>query len=79
MWENLGIRQGSVNPFCIINDVDHKVRVILDKDMMDNEIVNYHPMDNAMTIGLSPDDLVRFIEGTDHVAEIVDLSEAAPD
>ncbi len=79
LWENLGIRQGSVNPFCIVNDTGHSVRIILDADMMNNEIVNYHPMDNAMTIGLSPDDLVRFIQSTGHEAEIVDLSPAAPD
>lgn len=79
LWENLGIRQGSVNPFCIINDTDHKVRIILDKYMMDQDIVNYHPMDNAMTIGLSPADLVRFIESTNHDPEIVNLTPAAPD
>ncbi|PCI55295.1 MAG: DNA-binding protein [Alphaproteobacteria bacterium] len=79
LWENLGIRQGSVNPFCIMNDTDHKVRIILDKYMMDKDIVNYHPMDNAMTIGLSPSDLVRFINSTNHDPEIVDLAPAAPD
>lgn len=79
LWENLGIRQGSVNPFCIMNDTDHKVRIILDKYMMDKDIVNYHPMDNAMTIGLSPSDLVRFINSTNHDPEIVDLTPAAPD
>lgn len=79
LWENLGIRQGSVNPFCIINDRDQNVRIILDAHMMAQPLVNYHPMDNAWTIGLSPDDLIRFIEHTSHDAEIVDLSPAAPD
>ena len=79
LWENLGIRQGSVNPFCIMNDADHNVRIILDKHMMDQDIVNYHPMDNAMTIGLSPADLIRFIKSTNHDPEIVDLTPAAPD
>ncbi len=79
LWENLGIRQGSVNPFCIINDKAGAVRIILDKHMMEQPRVNYHPMDNAQTIGLSPDDLVKFIIETGHEAEIVDLSPAAPD
>lgn len=79
LWENLGIRQGSVNPFCIMNDTDHNVRIILDKYMMGQGIVNYHPMDNAMTIGLKPADLMRFIKGTNHNPEIVDLTPAAPD
>lgn len=79
LWENLGIRQGSVNPFCIMNDTDHNVRIILDKHMMGQDIVNYHPMDNAMTIGLNPADLVRFVKSTNHDPEIVDLTPAAPD
>ncbi|MGN7437599.1 MAG: prolyl-tRNA synthetase associated domain-containing protein [Alcanivorax sp.] len=79
LWENLGIRQGSVNPFCIINDKEQNVRIILDAYMMKHDIMNYHPMDNAWTIGVSPDDLMKFIKHTEHEPEIVDLSEAAPD
>ncbi len=79
LWENLGIRQGSVNPFCIVNDTENNVRIILDAHMMTQPLVNYHPMDNAQTIGLSPDDLLAFIKSTGHVPEIVDLSPAAPD
>lgn len=79
LWNNLGIRQGSVNPFCIMNDTSMNVQIILDADMMKAEIVNYHPMNNAMTIGISPADLIKFIEDTGHTAKILDLSPAAPD
>ena len=79
LWENLGIRQGSVNPFCILNDKDQNVRIILDAHMMAQTRVNYHPMDNGMTIGHSPNDLIHFIkDATTHAPEIVDLSTAAP-
>ena len=78
LWDHLGITQGSVNPFCIINDTDQQVRIILDQHMMEQPLVNYHPMDNAMTVGLSPDDLLRYIRSTNHEPEIVDLSPAAP-
>ena len=66
LWKVLGIRPGSVCPFTLINDPDHVVHVVLDKSMMEAEIVNYHPMDNAMTIGLTPDDLLKFIAHTGH-------------
>lgn len=78
LWKHLGIRPGSVCPFCIVNDKDKKVRIMLDADMMQAPRVNYHPMDNAMTVGLSPADLIRFIERTGHKPEIVDLRPAAP-
>lgn len=79
LWQHLGIRTGSVCPFCIINDKDNQVRIILDKGMMEAEIVNYHPLDNAKTIGLTPDDLIKFIEYTGHEPHIIDLGPAAPD
>lgn len=80
LWQYLGIRPGSVCPFTIMNDKENHVRVILDKSMMDSdELLNYHPLDNAMTIGISPDDLLKFIKECNHEPVIMDLSPAAPD
>lgn len=79
LWDNLGVRPGSVCPFSIINDKESAVTIVLDKAMMQNDIVNYHPMENHMTIGLSPDDLVKFIKHTGHEPLILDLAPAAPD
>ncbi len=79
LWEYMGIRQGSVNPFCVLNDVDDRVTVILDADMMAAELVNYHPMDNAQTIGLSPADLLKFMAASGNEFSVVDLKPAAPE
>jgi Ala-tRNA(Pro) deacylase len=78
LWQYLGVRPGSVCPFSIINDTDHQVKIILDKSMMETDIVNYHPLLNTMTVGLKPDDLMKFIESTGHEAHIVDMSPAKP-
>ena len=66
LWAHLGIRPGSVCPFTVINDKDHQVQVILDEYMMAQELVCYHPMDNAMTVSLSPRDLLKFFAHTGH-------------
>ena len=79
LWQYLGVRPGSVCPFAITNDADNNVSIILDKSMMETEIVNYHPLLNTMTVGLKPDDLLKFIETTGHEAHIVDFSAAKPD
>jgi len=79
LWEFLGVRPGSVCPFAIMNDKDHKVKILLDKSMMETEIVNYHPLLNTMTVSLKPADLLKFIETTGHEAHIVDLSSAKPE
>ena len=73
LWQFLGVKPGSVCPFAVINDPDKAVTVILDKDMMAQKRVNYHPLQNTMTVGLSPDDLLKFLNYTGHGPKILDL------
>lgn len=73
LWRVLGVRPGSVCPFAVINDTGREVTVILDQCMMAAEIVNYHPMQNDMTIGLSPQDLQVFLEYCGHEPRIYDF------
>lgn len=79
LWQYLGVRPGSVCPFTIINDKEKQVKILLDKSMMETEVVNYHPLLNTMTVSLSPADLLKFIEDCGHEAHIVDLSPAKPE
>ena len=79
LWEYLGVRSGSVCPFCIVNDTDNNVQIYLEKSMMEADVVNFHPMLNTMTVSLAPDDLLKFIATTNHEAHIVDLTSAQPD
>lgn len=79
LWEFLGVRPGSVCPFAVVNDNEKQVKVLLDRSMMETDIVNYHPLLNTMTVSLKPADLIKFIEDCGHEAHIVDLSPARPD
>jgi Ala-tRNA(Pro) deacylase len=79
LWTYLGVRPGSVCPYAIINDKGHDVTVILDAAMMRGPVVNYHPLLNTMTIGVSPSDLLKFMRACGHEPRVVDLGPAAPD
>ena len=79
LWEFLGVRPGSVCPFSIINDTHKQVTLFLDQSMMETPRVNYHPLQNDMTLSLTPQDLLKFIAHCGHVAHIIDLSSAKPD
>ena len=78
LWEHLGIRPGSVNPFTVINDPGNQVALYLDATMMEAEIMNVHPMDNAKTVGIAPKDLIKFLDHIGHTYSIIDLSPASP-
>ena len=73
--EVLGVEPGSVTPFAVVNDRAGRVTVILDANLMEHERVNFHPLVNAMTTGVSRDDLVRFLEATGHEPRILRLPE----
>ncbi len=75
LGEVLGVAPGAVTPFALINDPKHRVRVVLDRGMLGHEMLNYHPLDNAATTAIRPDDLVRFIEACGHQVDVIDLDE----
>ncbi len=78
LWTHLGITPGSVCPFVAVNDPGHAVEIILDGFMMKAPLVCYHPLDNSMSICLTPADLLKFFAHTGHSPKILDLSPAAP-
>ena len=62
----LGLTPGAVTPFGVINDVGGKVSVALDAGLLDYEIWNAHPLDNAMTTALTGAEMIRFLEAQGH-------------
>ena len=78
LWNYLGVRPGSVTPFAIINDTGRAVTLVLEAGMMEQEIVNYHPLINTMTLSLSPQGLLNFLKGIGVMPRIMDLSAAKP-
>jgi Ala-tRNA(Pro) deacylase len=69
----LGVKPGSVTPFAVINDTDHKVTLVLDEGLKAGGPVNAHPLTNTMTSALSLADLLRFFEATGHRPTWLDL------
>jgi Ala-tRNA(Pro) deacylase len=73
-----GVAPGSVTPFGAINDVAHRVTVVLDAPMMEQALLNYHPLVNTMTTAIGRDDLVRFLDWTGHPPRIERVSGLPP-
>lgn len=70
----LGVIPGAVTPFSLLNDRTGAVTAVLDKGMLESFArLNFHPLDNAMTTGIAPDDLVRFVEATGHTPVHLDF------
>ena len=59
--KHLGLLKGAVTPLGIINDNDHSVNVVLDKDLKNEKIIGVHPNVNTATVFITFDDLLKFI------------------
>jgi Ala-tRNA(Pro) deacylase len=78
LYAVLGVRPGSVTPFALANDREHRVTVVLDRGMLDHDPLNYHPLENDRTTAISPADLLRFIADCGHVPRVIDLAAPEP-
>ena len=73
LMEVLGVIPGAVTPFSVINDTENKVKVILDQEMMNHDLLNFHPIVNTATTTIASDDLVKFMEHCNQEFEIISL------
>lgn len=73
---NLGVAPGAVTPFALVNDHEQAVHVVLDAEMMECALVNYHPLTNEATTALTPAELARFIADCGHRPVLFDFSAA---
>lgn len=71
--EVLGVTPGSVTPFALINDPEHRVQPLLDQAMLAHELLNYHPLTNEATTTIVARDLSKFICGSGHEPRLIDL------
>ncbi|HEV2506684.1 MAG TPA: prolyl-tRNA synthetase associated domain-containing protein [Mesorhizobium sp.] len=74
LLELLGVIPGAVTVFGLINDSEKQVRIVLDAPLMENSVINAHPLTNDATTSISSGDLIRFIEATGHEPVILKVS-----
>lgn len=73
MQQVLGVTPGSVTLFALINDVEHRVKLVLDAALLKPEPINFHPLTNTATTAISQDGLRRFLKALDITAQVVDF------
>jgi Ala-tRNA(Pro) deacylase len=74
MEQTLGVTPGSVTAFALINDSDKRVRFVLDRTLAEAGRVNFHPLINTATTGVSGADLRNFLAAVKVTPLIVDFA-----
>ena len=73
MWETLGVRPGSVTALGLINDGDRRVTFVLDRRLWEADVVNFHPLTNTATTGMTQAAFRRFLGEIGREALVVDF------
>ncbi len=75
LMQYLGVTPGSVTAFSVINDINGVVKLVIDKSLLENDIVNCHPLVNTATTSIATGDLLRFLKSVNHQPEILNVSQ----
>lgn len=63
----LGVTPGTATPFALINDMEkHAVQVIIDKCVLNDDVMTFHPLTNDATTIIKKEDFFKFLEATGH-------------
>jgi Ala-tRNA(Pro) deacylase len=60
--EKLDLTPGAVSPFGLINDAENEVEVLVDQDMYDAEVVNFHPNRNTASVEITNEMFHKLLE-----------------
>ncbi len=73
MREVLGVEPGAVTPFALLNESARNIKVVLDKKMMREKLLNYHPLRNDATTAITASDLLKIIYAMENKPIILDM------
>jgi len=78
LFDYLGVSPGSVTPFGLLNDKKNCVFFYLDKDFLNEKIVNFHPLTNTSTLSLEISDFIEFLIKNNKKVNIFDFNKYSP-
>lgn len=71
LMETLHLAPGAVTVLALVNDLEHRVSLLVDADYWPSTAYWCHPLVNTATLVLNHDELARFFELTGHVPRVV--------
>lgn len=78
LLETLGVTPGSVTAFALVNDADRRVRFVLDRRLAEAATVNFHPLANTATTGVSQAGFRAFLAAVGVTPLVVDFETLEP-
>lgn len=71
--DKMGLRFGVVSPFGLLNNSEKDIKVYVDKELLSEEIITFHPNENDATIFIKIEDMFKFFDNLDYKYEIIEM------
>lgn len=72
----IGVTPGSVTPYGLIHDTENSVRYYLDKDFLEHDALNFHPLRNDQTVTMERKSFLSFFEIIKHSPNAISIPQA---
>lgn len=73
LMEKMKLPAGTVSPFGLLNNEDHDIKFFMDKEIVDEEIMTFHPNTNDKTLFLKTKDLYKYLDNIGYEVNIIEL------
>ena len=73
MRDYLSTIPGSVSALELLFDKENKVRLVIDRDLMNDEYISGHPGISTSTIRLKKEELLKYVQAVGHEPTYIDL------
>lgn len=74
LYEKLGLTPGSVTPLGLMNDEKHEIKVAMDKDLIDDDMICVHPCINTASVTMKTSELIRLIHNLGYELMYIELT-----
>ncbi len=71
--EKMNLVPGMVSLFGLINNKDHDIKIYIDKEILNEKKITFHPNDNTATMFIKIDDMFKFIKNLDYEYCLIDM------
>lgn len=71
--EKMNLEFGVVSLFGLLNNSEKDIKVYIDKELLNEKIITFHPNENNATVFIKMDDMFKFLENLEYKYEIIEM------
>jgi len=73
LLDKLGLVPGMVSLFGLLNNSEHDIEIYIDKELLSENLITFHPNVNTSTLFISVNDMFKFIENIDYKYSLIEM------